>query len=124
MPYIAPGIRQIVGYDQFNVNDVTNNGFPPGAGVDWFPLWLTVWLYQFPRNIVMIRTDKSQVRNWLAIEELNMQAAPARDEPAVPVKVLQGWLDADSPLLLVLRWLVYLSLVALVGLVLWQLVFA
>jgi hypothetical protein len=123
-PYIAPGIRQIVGYDQFDVNNVTNNGFPPGAGVDWFPLWLTVVLNRFPRNIVMIRADKSQVRNWLAIEELNMQAAPARDEPAVPVKVLQGWLDADSPLLLFLRWLVYLSLVALVGFVLWQFLFA
>ena len=30
-PYIAPGIRQLVGYDQFDVNDVKNNGFPPGC---------------------------------------------------------------------------------------------
>ena len=43
-PYIAPGIRQIVGYDQFDVNDVKNNGFPSDAGVGWFPLWLTVKL--------------------------------------------------------------------------------
>ena len=40
-PYIAPGIRQIVGYDQFDVKDVKNNGFPPDAGVDWFPLLLS-----------------------------------------------------------------------------------
>ena len=88
-PYIAPGIRQIVGYDRFDVNDVKNNGFPPDAGVDWFPLWLTVKLNRFPRNIVMIRTDKSRVYNRDVIEELNVQAAPARDEPAVPV----GWLQ-------------------------------
>ena len=30
-PYIAPGVREIVGYDKFNENDVKNNGFPPRA---------------------------------------------------------------------------------------------
>ena len=50
-PIIAPGIRQIVGYDQFDVNDVKKNGFPPDAGVGWFPLWLTVKLNRYPRNI-------------------------------------------------------------------------
>ncbi len=120
LPYIAPGIRQIVGYDRFDVTDVKNNGFPPDAGVGWFPLAFTVWRYGFPRNIVMIRADKSMVRNRLAIEELNMQAAPARDEPAVPVKLLQGWLEADT-VLPFLRALAYLFLVALTVYVLWLL---
>ena len=37
-PYIAPGVRQIVGYDKFNENDIANNGFPKGAGKGWFPV--------------------------------------------------------------------------------------
>ena len=56
-------IRQIVGYDKFDVNDVKNSGFPPGAGVDWFPLWLTVILNRFPRNIIMVRSDKTVACN-------------------------------------------------------------
>jgi hypothetical protein len=119
-PYIAPGIRQIIGYDQFDATDVKNNGFAPNVGVEWFPLWLTVKLNRFPRNIVMIRTDKSRVYNWDVIEELNVQAAPARDEPAVPV----GWLrmlESRDSALLFLRWVVYLLLVALTVYVLWLL---
>jgi len=119
-PFIAPGIRQIVGYDQFDIDKYKKTGFPPDAGVDWFPLWLTVKLNRFPRNIVMIRTDKSRVYNRDVIEELNVQAAPARDEPAVPV----GWLrllEARDGALLFLRWLVYLLLVALTVYVLWHL---
>ncbi len=119
-PYIAPGIRQIVGYDRFDEKDVKNNGFPPDAGEGWFPLWLTVKLNRFPRNIVMIRTDKSRVYNRDVIEELNVQAAPARDEPAVPV----GWLrllELRDSALLFLRWLAYLMLVALTFYVLWLL---
>ena len=72
-PYVAPGIRQIVGYDQFDVNDVKNNGFPPDAGVGWFPLWLTVKLNRYPRNIVMVRADKSVAYNRTVIDELNRQ---------------------------------------------------
>jgi len=122
-PFIAPGIRQIVGYDQFDIDKYKKTGFPPDAGVDWFPLWLTVKLNRFPRNIVMIRTDKSRVYNRDVIEELNVQAAPARDEPAVPV----GWLrllEARDGALLFLRWLVYLLLVALTVYVLWHLFWA
>ena len=76
-PYIAPGIRQIVGYDKFDVKDVKNNGFPSDAGVDWFPLWLTVKLNRFPRNIIMVRPDKTVVENAAVIEELNQQLKPA-----------------------------------------------
>ena len=69
-PYIAPGIRQIVGYDRFDVTDVKNNGFPPDAGVGWFPLRLTVKLNRYPRNIVMIRADKTVAHNRTVIYEL------------------------------------------------------
>lgn len=120
-PFIAPGIRQIVGYDKFDPNNPNyDNGFPSAAGVDWFPLWLTVKLNRFPRNIVMIRADKSRVYNRDVIEELNVQAAPARDEPAVPV----GWLrllESRNSTLQFLRWLVYLLLFALTVYVVWLL---
>ena len=76
-PYIAPGIRQIVGYDQFDVNDVKNNGFPSDAGVGWFPLWLTVKLNQFPGNIIMVKRDNTVVENAAVIDELNRQLKPA-----------------------------------------------
>jgi hypothetical protein len=79
-PYIAPGIRQIVGYDRFDVNDAKNNGFPPDAGVGWFPLWLTVKLNRYPRNIYMVTAKKQELRNWFAINELNIQEKPAPDE--------------------------------------------
>ena len=130
-PFIAPGIRQIVEYDRFKPEIEPNDpdyknyeyGFPTNARVGWFPLWLTVKLNRFPRNIVMIRTDKSRVYNWDVIEELNVQAAPARDEPAVSV----GWLrflESRDSTLLFLRWVVYLLLVALTVYVLWHLFWA
>ena len=111
-PYIAPGIRQIVGYDQFDMDKYKKTGFPPDAGVGWFPLWLTVKLNRFPRNIVMIRTDKSRAYNRDVIEELNVQAAPAIDEPAVPVGWLR-WLESRDSTLPFLRWLAFLILVGL-----------
>ena len=61
-PYIASGIRQILGYDMFDVYDCANNGFPPGAGVDWFPLTLAVKLHRHPRNIIMVKPDKTWSR--------------------------------------------------------------
>ena len=75
-PFIAPGIRQIVGYDEFDENDVKNNGFPPDAGVGWFPLLVTVKLNRFPRNIIMVRADKTVAYNRTVIDELNRQLAP------------------------------------------------
>jgi hypothetical protein len=79
-PYIAPGIRQIVGYEKFDVKDVKNNGFPPDAGVDWFPLLLTVWRYGFPRHIYMVTAKKKVLKNMRAIKELNIQEEPAPTE--------------------------------------------
>jgi hypothetical protein len=72
-PYVAPGIRQIVGYDKFD----EEKGFPENAGVGWFPLWLTVKLNRYPRNIIMVRADKTVARNWTVIDELNRQLTPA-----------------------------------------------
>lgn len=72
-PYIAPGIWQIVGYDKFD----EKKGFPENAGVGWFPLWLTVKLNRYPRNIIMVRADKTVARNWTVIDELNRQLIPA-----------------------------------------------
>ena len=77
-PFIAPGIRQIVGYDKFDPSDVKNNGFPPDAGVDWFPVMLTVKLYHHPRHIIMVKPDKTVVENWAVLDELNRQIRPAR----------------------------------------------
>ncbi|MGB9164082.1 MAG: hypothetical protein WCC41_06475 [Rhodomicrobium sp.] len=71
-PYVAPGIRQIVGYDKFD----EKKGFPPGAGIGWFPLLLTVKLNRYPRNIIMVRSDKSVAYNRTVIDELNRQLAP------------------------------------------------
>ncbi len=128
-PYVAPGIRQIVGYDARFKPDIKPSdpdydkyeyGFPKDAGEDWFPVLMTVKMFRYPRNIVMIRTDKSQVYNWDVIEELNVQAAPARDEPAVPVPWLR-WLEARDLAPLFVRWLAYLVVVALTIFVLWRL---
>ena len=73
-PFIAPGIRQIVGYDSFD----EKTGFPEGAGIGWFPLLLTVKLNRFPRNIIMVRTDKTVAYNQTVIDELNRQLEPVR----------------------------------------------
>ncbi len=76
-PYIAPGIWQIIGYDVFDPHDVRNEGFPEWAGVDRFPLWLAVKLHRHPRNIIMVKPDKTVVENAAVIDELNRQLRPA-----------------------------------------------
>ena len=73
-PYIASGIRQIVGYDMF---EVMLKGFPPHAGVGWFTVWLTVKLHRHPRNIIMVKRDKTVVENAAVLDELNRQLKPA-----------------------------------------------
>jgi len=84
-PYIAPGVRQIVGYDdRFNPDITPDNpeyknykwGFPKGAGKGWFPVLLTVKLNRFPRHIIMVKPDKTVVENWDVIDELNRQLRP------------------------------------------------
>ena len=66
----------------------------------------------------MTRADKSRVYNRDVIEELNVQAAPARDEPAVSVPWLRLLESRDSALLF-LRWVAYLIVVALTIFILW-----
>jgi hypothetical protein len=84
-PYIAPGVRQIVGYDdRFNPDIKPDDpeyknykyGFPKGAGEGWFPVLLTVKLNRFPRHIIMVKPDKTVVENWDVIDELNRQLRP------------------------------------------------
>src|SRR5262249_16718432 len=64
VPYVAPGIREIVGFHRFT----REGGFPPDAGYGWLALELTVLFWQFPRNILMVVTNAAgqriAVRNW------------------------------------------------------------
>ena len=73
-PFIAPGIRQILGYDKFD--EKIEGGFPPGAGIGWFPLMLTVKLHHHPRHILMVKPGGVVVENWAVIDELNRQLRP------------------------------------------------
>ena len=52
-------------------------GFPPHAGVGWFTVWLTVKLHRHPRNIIMVKRDKTVVENAAVLDELNRQLKPA-----------------------------------------------
>ncbi len=52
-PYVAPGIRELIGFHRFTPED----GFRKPAGVNWVMLWLTVKLWGFPRNILMVKTN-------------------------------------------------------------------
>ena len=73
LPFIAPGLRQLLDVDQFD----EKKGFPKGSGVAWFPLILAVKLHRHPRHIIMVKPDKSVVRNEAVIDELNRQLEPA-----------------------------------------------
>lgn len=53
--YMAPGIYELVGFDQFQ--PVT--GFPPGAGVERWLLKRVVRARGFPKDIRMVQTDNS-----------------------------------------------------------------
>jgi hypothetical protein len=70
IPFVAPGLRQLLGLDQFN----KDTGFEPGAGVSWFPLMLAVKLYGYPKRIIMVKPGKDgakiRVTNWQVLEEL------------------------------------------------------
>lgn len=75
VPYIAPGIRELVGFDKFK----PETGFEPGAGVNWVLLRMTVVLWRFPRDILMVKTAASTgvrtpLRNSDVLADLTMQA--------------------------------------------------
>jgi hypothetical protein len=59
LPYVAPGIYELVGFDQFDLQ----KGFPPGAGVERWLLKRVVRTYRFPREIRMINTVTKEFRD-------------------------------------------------------------
>jgi hypothetical protein len=59
VPYVAPGIRELVGFKDFKAD----SGFPRGSGVDWTLLRMTAALWGFPRHILMVKTDSSGQRS-------------------------------------------------------------
>ncbi len=73
LPYLAPGIRELLGFDRFNPETDTE----PGTAVWWFPLELAVLIWGFPRHILMVKTSASgerrELRNWDVLNELTMQ---------------------------------------------------
>jgi len=71
-PFVALGVRELVGFDKFD-----RGSFPPGAGVSWLPLMMAVKLYRHPRNIIMVRPDKTVAYNHEVIDELTRQLRPA-----------------------------------------------
>lgn len=50
IPYLAPGIRELIGFGDFD----EETGFPAAAGVDPVLLLLTVRLWRFPREILIV----------------------------------------------------------------------
>jgi hypothetical protein len=71
IPFVAPGIRELVDFNAFDVK----TGFPPGSGVNPNLLWLTAKTHRYPRNIIMVKADKSVVRNRDVLEELTAPKA-------------------------------------------------
>jgi hypothetical protein len=73
VPYVAPGIRELIGFDKFDAKD----GFPVGCGVNWVLLRMTVTLWRFPRDILMVKTAASGVRtplrNYEVLTDLTVQ---------------------------------------------------
>jgi len=66
VPYIAPGIGELIGFDKFD----PKTGFPPGTGVNWVLLKMTVTLWRFPRDILMVKTASTGVRTALRNSEV------------------------------------------------------
>jgi len=77
VPYIAPGIRELIGFDRFS----EEQGFESGAGVGSIELLLTVRLWGFPKEI-MIVDDKDGIKQRLkgfdVLTELTQHRWPPR----------------------------------------------
>ena len=60
VPYIAPGISELIGFDKFD----KDKGFPEGAGVDSDELqWVAKWR-KFPsKELIMVTTVRPAARN-------------------------------------------------------------
>jgi hypothetical protein len=72
LPYIAPGIRELIGYGKFT----KETGFEKDAGVNGNYLMAAVDIGGFPNDIAIVRGDKTVARNWEAIRELTQQSRP------------------------------------------------
>jgi hypothetical protein len=77
VPYIAPGIREIIGFDQFD----NNLGFPPGAGVDGDDLKRVIKRFGFPsQDLLMVSTSptgaRTATRGYEVLINLTQQKAP------------------------------------------------
>ncbi len=74
LPYVAPGIDQLVGLDKFNTVTMT---FPPDAGVEPWLLRRVVRNWGFPREILMVQILPSGERLYRpplqALEQLIQQ---------------------------------------------------
>ena len=70
VPYVAPGLRELIGMDKFEKDKDFS-----GSGVPWLRLVMAVKRYRHPRYIIMTKTGsdgkKFAVTNWDVIEELN-----------------------------------------------------
>ena len=60
LPYVAPGIDKLVGLEKLN----PATGFPPYSGVEPWLLRRVVRKWNFPREILMVRTDPSGERSY------------------------------------------------------------
>jgi hypothetical protein len=76
IPYVAPGIRELVDFEHFD----KQNGFPPGSGVSALTLKMAVLLGRFPKYLIMVKTaaddKKTVLRGWDVIKELTQQRPP------------------------------------------------
>jgi hypothetical protein len=82
-PYVAPGIREIIGYDEFD----KETGFPKGAGESGWDVKMAAKVWGYPRSLLIVRTagdKKTPSDNWQVLTELTQYVRPEpleRQEP-------------------------------------------
>ncbi|MGA7326326.1 MAG: hypothetical protein WBX25_18045 [Rhodomicrobium sp.] len=77
VPYVAPGIRELIGFDRFS----EEAGFEPGAGVGPIELLLTVRLWGFPKEILIVDNKdgvKRRLTGFDVLTELTQHRWPPR----------------------------------------------
>jgi hypothetical protein len=71
-PYVAPGLRELLGMDEFE-----RTGNFPSVGISKAKLIMAIKRYRHPRNIYMVETDSNgnriEVKGWDVIEGLTRQ---------------------------------------------------
>ena len=82
-PYIAPGIRELIGYAKFD--PALEGGFPKDAGVRGWEMGLAVKIWGYPRNLLIVKTaedgTKTVTDNWDVIASMTGYKRP---EPLKP----------------------------------------